>query len=321
MDPGLPLPAAPPLLRRTRAIRGAAAVLLPFDDDGAIDWDGFEAHLVRIGTAGLLPAVNMDTGFAPVLTAAQRAEVLQVTRGAFGSGFIAGVLVDDHPGAAFDVEATRRGVAEVTTAGGVPILFPSFGLAGLGEADVVAALDAGTADCDAAFAFELGTMFHPAGRIFSLATFAELLELPQFIGCKHSSLQRGAELDRLALRDARRPGFSVMTGNDLAIDLVCYGSDYLLGLATFAPDAFAQRDAAWAAGDELGFLELNDLLQYLGQLSFRSPVPGYRHDAAMFLQLRGHLSSSTTHPSSPLRPEADRELLADILRRLEALLR
>ena len=46
-----------------------------------------------------------------------------------------------------------------------------------------------------------------------------------------------------------RPDFQVLTGNDLAIDMVMYGSDYLLGLSTFAPDLFAERDRCWAEGD------------------------------------------------------------------------
>ena len=33
------------------------------------------------------------------------------------------------------------------------------------------------------------------------------------------------------------------------------------------------------------------LLQYLGHFTFRPPVPGYRHDAAMFLELRGWADS------------------------------
>ena len=60
-------------------------------------------------------------------------------------------------------------------------------------------------------------------------------------------------------------------------DLVVHGVDYLLGLSTFDPEAFAARDAAWAGGDEARFWELNDLLQYLGQFAFRAPVPAYRH--------------------------------------------
>jgi hypothetical protein len=85
----------------------------------------------------------------------------------------------------------------------------------------------------------------------------------------------------------------VLTGNDLAIDMVMYGSDYLLGLSTFAPDLFAERDRRWAAG-EASFFELNDLLQYLGHFAFRPPVPAYRHDAAMFLELRGWAASDRT---------------------------
>ena len=94
-------------------------------------------------------------------------------------------------------------------------------------------------------------------------------------GAKHSSLRRGPEWERLRLRDAVRPEFKVFTGNDLAIDMVMYGSDYLLGLSTFAPDLFAARDRMWEAGDP-GFYELNDLLQYLGFFAFRGPVPAYK---------------------------------------------
>ncbi len=115
-----------------------------------------------------------------------------------------------------------------------------------------------------------------------------------------------------------RPDFKVLTGNDLAIDMICYGSDYLLGLSAFAPEAFAERDRRWAAG-ERSFHELNDLLQYLGFFAFRPPVPAYRHDAAMFLALRGRIGSDVTPPGSPRRPASDCEILADIAARLEVL--
>ena len=100
--------------------------------------------------------------------------------------------------------------------------------------------------------------------------------------------------------------------------MVTWGSDYLLGLSTFAPDLFAKRDALWEAGDA-GFYELNDLLQYLGSFAFRDPVPAYKHDAAIFLHLRGWISSPATHPAAPVRPAGDREVLAEIVRRIEAL--
>jgi hypothetical protein len=113
-----------------------------------------------------------------------------------------------------------------------------------------------------------------------------------------------------------RPDFAVLTGNDLAIDMVMYGSDYLLGLSTFAPAAFAIRDALWATGDPR-FYELNDLLQYLGAFTFRAPVPGYRHDAAIWFEFRGWARSDGAPASVPRRPDADRAVLADILQRVE----
>ena len=95
-----------------------------------------------------------------------------------------------------------------------------------------------------------------------------------------------------------------------------YGSDYLLGLSAFAPEAFAKRDGFWATDDPM-FYELNDLLQYLGFFAFRDPVPAYKHDAAIFLNLRERISSSETHPQALRRPASDREVLAEISKRLE----
>ena len=67
------------------------------------------------------------------------------------------------------------------------------------------------------------------------------------------------------------------------------------------------------------FHELNDLLQYLGQLAFRAPVPAYRHDAALFLELRGWASSDATPAGVPRRPASERALLVDIAERLGVL--
>jgi dihydrodipicolinate synthase/N-acetylneuraminate lyase len=316
MSPNRP---GPPAVVEGREICGASAVLLPMHDDGSIDWAGFDAHLQRTVEAGLVPAVNMDTGFGPYLSPADRAAVLRLTA-AITSDFIAGVHVDDQPGDRFDGSALVAEAVAVAESGAVPILFPSHGMASLSDDDVVGAHHLVAAQVDRLHGFELGPMFHPAGRIFSTAVFEELLRIPQVVGLKHSSLRRDLEWERIRLRDAIRPDFRLMTGNDLAIDLVVHGSDYLLGLSTFAPDGFRARDDAWAAGDLARFWELNDLLQYLGQFAFRAPVPAYRHDAAMFLHLRGHLASDRTHRRSPTRPDSDREVLADIATRLEALL-
>lgn len=286
---------APPLdlLRPGRTITGMSAVLLPHRSSTEVDWAAFEAHVTRTAAAGLTPAVNMDTGFVHLLSPEQRAEVLSRTR-SLGVDFVAG---------AFDV----ADVEAVQALGGTPVIFPS-------EAthDVVPAYQRIADAADRFIGFELSPVFNPDGRIWGLETYRAVLAIPQCIGAKHSSLERQPEWDRLRLRDERRPDFMVLTGNDLAIDMVMYGSDYLLGLSTFAPAEFAERDRCWAARDVDGFHRLNDVLQWLGTTAFRPPVPAYRHDAALFFQLRGWSDRDATPDGAPRRESWERNLLHDI---------
>ena len=301
-----------------RAITGMSAILLPHLSPTTVDWASLETHIARTHQAGLTPAVNMDTGYVQLLDADTRVQVLDRAAAITGGDFVAGAFVPDEPGAAFDLDAYRQAAEEITARGGLPVIFPSHGLNDHGDA---AWLDAHgqIATClDRFIGFELGPMFVPYGRIVSLDTYRGLLEIPQCIGAKHSSLNRELEWERLALRDEVRPDFLVLTGNDLAIDMVMYGSDYLLGLSTFAPDKFAERDRLWATGDP-GFHQLNDLLQYLGHFTFRPPVPAYRHSAAMFLKMRGWAESSAVPTGAPTRPDSDQDVLRDIGERLGVL--
>jgi len=55
-------------------------------------------------------------------------------------------------------------------------------------------------------------------------------------------------------------------------------------------------------------------------ITFRAPVPAYRHDAALFLSLRGRIASDATPSGAPRRPDSDRAVLRDIAERLEAML-
>jgi dihydrodipicolinate synthase/N-acetylneuraminate lyase len=314
------MPAVDPLrlLRPRRRITGMSAVLLPFTERGAIDWDGVTAHLRRTADVGLTPAVNMDTGFINLLTDEERRRVLARTRQALGGGpFLAGGFVADRPGDLFDLDAYRRTIEPILEHGATPVVFQSFGLSALAGEQLLDAYRTLGRHCPRYIAFELGTAFAPFGRIYDLDTYAGLLDIPQCVGAKHSSLRREPEWQRLALRDERRPDFLVLTGNDLAIDMVTYGSDYLLGLSTFAPDSFARRDALWAEGNP-AFYELNDLLQYLGWFAFRPPIPAYKHSAAQFLKLRGMIACDATHPASPQRPASDAAVLRDIAERLQA---
>jgi dihydrodipicolinate synthase/N-acetylneuraminate lyase len=306
-----------PSLKPCRPIEGISAVLLPFRADGVVDFPAFARLVERTWSAGLTPAVNMDTGYSNLLTRDERAEILGLVNSlARGRRFVAGAFIEGEDGD--PVRLYRRECNAIQCAGGLPILFPCSALKPLSGAQLVDVFRGVAGECDEFLGFELGEMFVPFGRIWDLDTYRALLDLPQLKGAKHSSLSRELEWERLAVRDARRPDFKVYTGNDLAIDLVMWGSDYLLGLSAFHVEAFAARDRLWAAGDPR-FHELNDWLQYLGMFAFRAPVPAYKHTCAQFLHLRGLIASPEPHPRSARRPDSDVAILEPIACRLDAL--
>lgn len=301
-----------------RNIEGISAVLLPFDAVGRIDFDGLCHNLERTARADLMPAVNMDTGYTNLLGPDERRQVLAATREVLrGGSFVAGAFIEGEEGE--PLRLYQQAVEDIQSHGGTPILFQCSALKAMQPAEIVALYRAVAGGCKEVLGFELGAMFAPFGQIYDLDTVRELMHIPQLAGIKHSSLNRQLEWQRLDLRDAMRPDFKIYTGNDLAIDMVMYGSDYLLGLSAFAPEAFAARDALWLKGDA-AFYELNDLLQYLGFFAFRPPVPAYKHSAAQFLKLRGRIASDTPHPRALQRPSSDIEILRDISDRLDAML-
>ena len=307
------------LIKPRRKITGMSAILLPFSEDGLVDWDDFTAHVVRTAESGLIPAVNMDTGYVNLIDDKTRNAVLKYTRQALGGkDFVAGAYMADTPDSSWNPDAYRQQIESIAESGGTPVIFQSYGLTNQAETDIISSYELLARECDGFIAFELGKMFAPFGRIYSLETYAALMSIPQCKGSKHSSLDRNMEWQRLVLRNKKRLEFKVYTGNDLAIDMVVYGSDYLLGLSTFAPDLFSKRDRLWEQGSP-DFYRFNDLLQYLGFFSFRAPVPAYKHSAAQFLKLRGWLKSDCPHPQAECRPQSDVPILQDILMRLKEL--
>jgi dihydrodipicolinate synthase/N-acetylneuraminate lyase len=299
-----------------RKIEGIAAALLPFDANGKIAVDEFQEHLVATQAAGLQNAVNMDTGYVNYLSNAEKSDVLLWTREALGpeTPFVAGAYIEHDPGD--DIVALyRRQMGEIKKVGGTPILFQTRRLHGKSNAEKAAVYQAAAKGHKAVLAFELGEMFAPNGEIFDDEMFRRLLDIPEIKGMKHSSLDRLIELKRLDARDQHRPDFRIYTGNDLGIDMIEYGSDYLLGLATFAPEKFAERDRLWQTDDD-AYYALSDALQYLGNVAFRSPVPAYKHSAAAFLHITNRISTGRTHPQSPTRPAWDLGMMQDCARRL-----
>jgi dihydrodipicolinate synthase/N-acetylneuraminate lyase len=288
---------------------------LPYEQDGQIAVEAFQRHVQFTHRAGLMNAVNMDTGYVNYLTEPEKLEVLRWTRDAVGKDtpFVAGVYIEGQSG---DLVALyRRQMDAIVACGAIPILFQTSRLHGKTAAEKIAVYQAAGRGYAHVLAFELGSMFAPNGEIFDEETFVGIMNIPEIKGLKHSSLDRLVELRRLSLRDKHRPDFRIYTGNDLGINMIEYGSDYLLGLATFAPEKFAERDRLWRSGDA-AYYALSDALQHLGNTVFRAPVPAYKHSAAVFLHALGRIPSSLTHPKSSKRPDWEPEIMRDCAQRL-----
>jgi dihydrodipicolinate synthase/N-acetylneuraminate lyase len=313
-------------LSPARAIDAVAALLLPFDEDGRPDLDALASLVRETYAAGLIPAVNTTAGYVELLSDDERTDVLTIAAGvARGRRFIAGAWLDDHAADAGGRSSGDLGARyaqamdRVARQGGTPLLLPCAALTALDDDRLAEAHRAATAAHPGALAAEIGPAFASFGRIYSLDLFQRLLDIPTMGGLLHASQSRVPEWYRLEARDARRPEFRLYTGNDLAIDMPAYGSDYLLAGAGLAPEGFAVRDRLWASSDAR-VTELNDALQYLCGLVRRRPVDAWRHGLAQVLHLRGAIPSASPHPRSARRPDGDRELLADAFGRVCELL-
>ena len=301
-------------LRPCRKVQGIAATLLPFEPDGRIAVEAFQKHLLATRDAGLGNAVNMDTGYVNYLTAEERLSVLRWSREVLGPDpFIAGAYIEGLDGDVVDLY--RRQMDQIVAQGGTPIIFQTARLRGLSPNETVAMYRTICRGFREVLAFELAPVFASNGELFEAETIAGLMEIPELKGLKHSSLDRVLEFQRLNLRDRLRPDFRIYTGNDLGINMIEYGSDYLLGLATFTPEKFAERDRLWEHGDP-AYYALSDALQHLGNIAFRAPVPAYKSSAAIFLQMLGKIPSARTHPLSPPRPNWETDILHDCAERL-----
>src|ERR1700733_12177744 len=151
------------LIERTKARRkgqGMAAALLPYQPDGRVAVDAFAKNLTSTHQAGLLNAVNMDTGYVNCLSDREKKEVLDWTRQALGKGvpFVAGAYIEQHAGDDI-IMLYRREIDTIIRFDGIPILFQTSRLHGKTPAKIAEVYRDICRDYPHVLAFELGPMF------------------------------------------------------------------------------------------------------------------------------------------------------------------
>ena len=83
-----------------RKVQGIAAALLPYAANGRVAVEAFQQHLQATQRAGLMNAVNMDTGYVNYLSEGEKKDVLRWTREALGKDvpFVAGAYIEGQTG-------------------------------------------------------------------------------------------------------------------------------------------------------------------------------------------------------------------------------
>ncbi len=125
----------------------------------------------------------MDTGFGNLLDPAAKLKRLERTRSVLGVAVCRRRrFVGDRPGDRFDRDAYALQIEPIVAHGGTPVVIQSYGLTGQDDPAVVASYAEVGRHCDRFIGFELGTMFAPFGKIYSLEVYAGLLGVKQCIG-------------------------------------------------------------------------------------------------------------------------------------------
>src|ERR1022692_5131237 len=108
--------------------------------DGRVAVDTFSQQLTSIHRAGLMNAVNMDTGYVNYLSDTEKQEVLSWTREVLGKGipFVAGAYIEHLAGDDI-VSLYRHQIDTIVRFGGIPILFQSARLHGKSPAEIAEA--------------------------------------------------------------------------------------------------------------------------------------------------------------------------------------
>jgi 4-hydroxy-tetrahydrodipicolinate synthase len=226
------------------------AMITPFHADGSLDIDGAVAlakWLVDHGNDGLVLAGT--TGEAPVLTDAERLELIETVTSAVTVPVIAGTGTNDTPHSIhMTASATKMGIA------GVLAVCPYYNRPS--QAGITAHMRA-VADAAAGLPVVVYDIPVRSGRKINTATVLDLARtVPNILALKDAA-GNPAETARV-IADAPT-GFEVYSGDDgMTLPLLAVGAVGVIGVAThWSGVEHSEMMKCWFKGDTNGAREIN----------------------------------------------------------------
>ncbi|SDG05916.1 dihydrodipicolinate synthase family protein [Alloyangia pacifica] len=286
-------------------LRGiTVATVLPFDEAGVIDWDGYSTvldHCAKPETTDCV-FVNGHAGEATALTDAEKVEVIKRTRDQIHKDqpLLAGIVPTGIPDALRQAEMLREAGADVA------VIFPPEALGG-GNANTSAAVKMYEL-LAREIQMPLSHFQFPIASGFGLATpvLAEIAQIPEVIAIKEGSATLLAYDENRRAVKAAGPDTAILPSNfHWFFAQVALGGDGILsGLASLVPGLLADL---WQASEEMDLAKMraaNDRL-YPVVRAIYGPAPVVDMHTRMKdgLQMMGVIKNAA--PRLPLLPQSE----------------
>lgn len=285
-----------------KELRGiTVATVVPFHEDGAIDWAGYEAvldHCAKPETTDCV-FVNGHAGEATALTEAEKIEVIRRTKALISPDqpLMAGVVPTGYPDAIRQVDMLRQAGADVA------VIFPAEALGG-GNANTKAGvlfMEKLAREVQmplSVFQFPIASGFG-----FSTQVLAEIADIPEVLAIKEgSALMQSYEANVRALAEK---DCAILASNFMWFHAQCaVGADGILsGLASLCPQLLADLWKASEANDLLAMRAASDRL-YPIIMAVYGPAPVVDMHTRMKDGLKAMGIIKNSAPRLPLLPQS-----------------
>lgn len=279
-----------------------AAAVLPFEENGAIDWKTLDRYIGEVA-AGEPAAIAMNMAVSEVssLEPQEQLEVIKRCKAALAGGctLLSGLNVT-HTGAARDharrlVDAGAEGI----------VVFPPVP-AFLGPVTVAMIDEYHRAVADAVsvplVAFQTNFITYPKGAITALS------KIPSLVSIKDASFNVDHTLANVKEAASAPRRIGVLTGSDTFIlEAMLMGCDgALIGFAATATAALVRMHAFAAEGKITEAYEIWQKLAPLARICWRAPIRDYRVRTKYALMRQGVIPNFKVRAPFPTIAEEDR---------------
>ncbi len=289
-----------------------AAAVLPFEENGAVDWVTLERYIAGVAAGGPRAiAMNMAVSEVSSLDMGEQLEVVRRCKPIFAgqTTFLSGLNVTNT---AAGIEFAKRLVD--SGADGL-VIFPPVP-AFLGTPTIAMIADYHGAIADAVkvplLAFQTAFAPYPKGAITALSRISSL------VGIKDASFNVEQTLDNIKEAGAAPRKIGVLTGSDTFIlEAMLMGCDgALIGFAATATAALVQMHELAVAGKITEAYEIWNKIGPLARVCWRTPIRDYRVRTKYALVKQGVIPSMKVRAPFPPLTEGDRGEIDELFRKL-----